>query len=113
MFKMLLDKQSYMTWTERLEIKSPGLFREPDGRKLRHLVTIGVGIVAVILGPTGWFLSRGPDLYIFFIGLFMSSFGIAEILPRDRTQAAGILRVFAIMCMILGGVAIVYELGTY
>jgi len=78
------------------------LFREPHGGKL-HWITVGVGMAAVVLSLSGWF--GGQDtLFYLFLGLFVGLFGAAEVLPKNRTQAAGVLRISALISMILFGV---------
>jgi hypothetical protein len=83
------------------ETMKNSLFREPRGGKL-HWVTIGVGTISVVLSLSGWFGGQATFFYLF-LGLFVGLFGAAEVLPKTRTQAAGILRISALISMILLG----------
>lgn len=75
-------------------------FREPEGGR-GHFVGVAVGVLDVILVAAGWG-GRGALMYLFG-GLWLIGLGGAELLPPERTRAAGILRIGSFLCMLAAG----------
>ena len=89
-----------MAHKSRLGRWSPDLFREPNGG-YRFFIAVGVGAVIAVYGLTGLF-GTGQEYFLFFLGSFLATLGLAEIPPTDRTRDAGALRVTAIFCLVMG-----------
>lgn len=85
-----------MRWTRRFGLITPDLFREPDGGK-RFLFGTSIGTIFAVTGLFG----PGRDFLLFFLGLFLATLSLAELLPTDRVQDAGILRIAAIVCLVM------------
>lgn len=75
-------------------------FREPEGGK-RHWLTVAVGVVDIILVVAGWYGS-GALLFLFG-GFWLIGLGGAELLPPDRTRAAGLLRIGSFLSTLAAG----------
>ncbi len=86
---------------------SIGLFSEPGGPKLRHWTAIGTGLICLFVGFTGLFGTEMPDLFLALIGVFLIFVGASNILPKDQTLAAGLLRIFGLLSAILGVIVVI------
>lgn len=69
------------------------LFREPSGRANFWLV-VAIGVFNLFRGLSG---EAGTLL----LGVGLVAIGAAELIPRDRTTAAGILRITGLLALLL------------
>lgn len=80
-------------------------FREPRGGK-EPWIGVAIGVLDILLAVIGWF-GRDSLLYLL-IGLCIAGFAGAELLPAERTWAAGVVRIVSFLCLLVAvGVLVV------